>query len=90
MSPMKRTVDVEVMFDADELESYLWHEMDGTDQAEFLKWLGYRHHGYTPEVERQMLAVKEEFDTFADTTKESTIAFLESLLGWLKGDDSNE
>lgn len=87
---MKRTVEVEVTFDADELESFMWYEMDADRQAEFLKWLGYRRYHGTHEVERQLLAVKEAFDTFEDSTKERSIAFLESLLGWLKGDGSNE
>lgn len=77
--------DIRVELDADQVDTYIWEEMDAYQQTELLKWMGRRHALSTHEVERQMCAVKEAFDDFDKNARDRTIKFLESLLGWLKG-----
>lgn len=84
---MTINTDVNVELDSDQVDAYIWNEMDAFQQAELLTWMGRRHALYKHDVERQMCSVKEQFDLcFNEHTRGNTIEFLESLLGWLKGD----
>lgn len=76
--------DVKVVLSPDQVDTYIWYEMDAQEQSELLKWLGYRYYGDTGNMEKQLCYISEEFAMYEDFTRERTIKFLESLLGWLK------
>lgn len=83
---MRIQTDVKVELDAEQVDAYIWSEMDACQQAELLMWLGRRYVISKPYVETQMYYVKEEFDGYDKATRGRTIKFLEGLLGLLKGE----